>query len=86
MKAITENKLKGFKVYEFYFKGSNKIHFGIAKSQKDLNKNYFDELGNVHLRKDIKIDESLNFAPVIYQDAKSFSGVNETTLEDFLNN
>lgn len=79
------NKLNGFKVYEFYFKGSDKLHWGIAKSKKSLNSHYFNGLSKVHLRDDVEIDESLNFAPVIIDDKESHFGVTETTLEEFLN-
>lgn len=80
-----ENKLKGFKVYEFYFKGSDKLHWGIAKSKKSLNQNYHNELRKIYLRDDVEIDETLNFAPVIVEDKESYFGVTETTLEEFLN-
>jgi len=82
----TTNKLKGFKVYEFYLPGSQKTRWAIAKSKKDLNQNYFNELKKIYLRDDVEIDESLNFAPVILKDAKMPSGATEITLEEYLNN
>lgn len=81
----TSAKIKGFKVYEFYFNGSNKTHFAIAKSKSDLENHYFNDLRKVYIRKDIAIDESMKFAPVIIKDSNGYRGFTETTLEEFLN-
>jgi len=54
MTTIIEN-IKGYKVYEFYFKGSNKASFAIAKSKSTLSNYYLNNIDRIHLRKDIKI-------------------------------
>lgn len=59
----TSINLSDFKVYEFYFLNSDKTHFTIAKSIKDV-KEYYN-CTKVHLRKDISIDGSMSFADVI---------------------
>ena len=80
LSAMKTTKLKGLKVYEFYFKGSNKVHFAIAKSKKALSDYYLNNVGKIYLRKDIEIDETLGFADVITGD-----GFPAKTLEEILN-
>lgn len=83
MRTANTQQLKGMKVYEFYFKGSNKLHFAIAKSKSDLENHYLNNLGEIYVRRDISVDESMFFAPVI---VKGSFGTTETTLEEFINN
>ena len=59
----TTINLSKFKVYEFYFINSDKTHFAIAKSKKDVKEYY--RCKKVYLRNDIAIDESMSFADVI---------------------
>ena len=75
-------KLKGLKVYEFCFKGSNKVHFAIAKSKKALSDYYLNNVLKIYLRKDIEIDETLWFADVITGNENGFPA---KTLEEILN-
>lgn len=85
MRTANTQQLKGFKVYEFYFKGSDKIHFAIAKSKSDLENHYLNDLRKIYVRKDIDIDESMNYAPLIIKDSRGFNGLSEITLEEFVN-
>jgi len=57
--------LSGTKVYEFYFNNSNKIHFAIAKNKETLSNYYLNDITNIHVRKEIRIDESCGYMDVI---------------------
>lgn len=57
--------LSGTKVYEFNFKNNNKIHFAIAKNKETLSNYYLNDITNIHVRKEIKIDESCGYMDVI---------------------
>lgn len=63
MKTI--EKIKGLKVYEFYFMNSEKIHFAISNSKNTVSEFYNISLKNVYVRKDIKVDEDMKWADVI---------------------
>lgn len=85
MRTANTQQLKGFKVYEFYFNGSKKTHFAIAKSKADLENHYLNDLGEIYVRKDIDIDESMNHVTLIVKDSRGFNGLAETTLGEFVN-
>ena len=81
----TTINLSNFKVYEFYFRNSDKIRFAIAKSIKDVKEYY--ECKKVYLRKDIAIDESMSFADVITGERTAGSYMDCTSiLENYIIN
>lgn len=78
-----ESKLKGFKVYEFYFQNDSKTNFCISKTKKNVKEMYDSK--KVYLRDDIQIDSSCNYMEVLTGE-KTFGHLNAPKkLEEFLN-
>ena len=72
-----EIDLSKYKVFEYVFPNSSKYHFCIAKTKKDVQKMWGAK--RVHLREDIRIDESCGFMEV------TKDGQTTETLESYIN-
>lgn len=76
--------LQGYKVYEFTFKNSLRVHYAIAKTKKSLIEYYSEDITDPILKNDIKIDNSLSFADVIPTEKKHGYFSPAKKLEEYL--